>query len=578
MSAAAVRSKYDAETEQLDHSASRLHASLVALLTTRAQLAAYRNLYTGINGLPVEILRMIFEVYTSFDTDSAGAGILHPAMIISHTCALWRSISLNNPSMWTHVNLDSLSQRIASLVFERSEPCTLKTISYTKPLFPNILIPLRENMARVEGLDLHLTTEASIDFVSDLPDTPCLSLERIHLVGPDHKGRIISYSLVIDDALFDGHTPRLRHVHLERLRFPWSTGFYRNITSLKIENCPLGYSSDTDMHIASALRDCPLLETLHVSLTQRGTDFFADRFFRPILHVKDKDIVLERLREVTLYLPVQWVVDLFSAIDAPSVSLLDIHLHDIIGDLNDVPVLNLFKPGVLPPSVFSCVRALDVEAETWPEPIQIAGRTSDSKLAFSLLYRDMGDSFADLRSVGEAMTKEDWLPPLHQLTLTADYNHSSMFMALPSFMRMPATRMSLVGSGSLEALYRSHDPSPASNAQRWPELKELFVDSRLRSHHLKAFVQWCTRQPNLSVIDLSGIIIEATSTEEIVGFIRDMQASGLQISWDYCIFFNVSAPSGTPGQWISKVWPEGFPVPDCPDIQPDSDEESESRV
>ncbi|EKM52412.1 uncharacterized protein PHACADRAFT_260774, partial [Phanerochaete carnosa HHB-10118-sp] len=55
---------------------------------------------TPINELPPEILCAIFTLCVELEDRPSN---IHPAFTISHTCSVWRAISLGYPIMWSRV-------------------------------------------------------------------------------------------------------------------------------------------------------------------------------------------------------------------------------------------------------------------------------------------------------------------------------------------------------------------------------------------------------------------------------------------------------------------------------------------
>ncbi|KAJ3541372.1 hypothetical protein NMY22_g3910 [Coprinellus aureogranulatus] len=104
----------DVEYQDIEEAVSKLYERQRQILSKRALHREFRDrhfaLLCPVRALPVDVLSEIFvrvvpRVWTKSTTRKNAA---HPAVILSHVCRQWRELSLNLPSLWSTMPIDSL--------------------------------------------------------------------------------------------------------------------------------------------------------------------------------------------------------------------------------------------------------------------------------------------------------------------------------------------------------------------------------------------------------------------------------------------------------------------------------------
>ncbi|KAG2135852.1 hypothetical protein DEU56DRAFT_981032 [Suillus clintonianus] len=229
------------------------------MATSFSPLANDTSISVPIPRLPSEILAMVFEHYEEekrFD-GSASDGV--PACLkVTHVCRHWREIALGCPALWTFIC--SFSPRWLGIMLERSMNAPL-IVTFKSPVpLQKCLEPILSHLSRIKVLQIPLLESDFEPIIRLLSSQPAPLLEIFEFTKPwaynDPTKRLIS------NAIFQGHAPRLRSVHLAGgLDLSWTAHIFSGLRTLYIR--AIGANPDhTIPQLLSALRRMPTLEHL----------------------------------------------------------------------------------------------------------------------------------------------------------------------------------------------------------------------------------------------------------------------------------------------------------------------------
>ncbi|KAF8308962.1 hypothetical protein DL93DRAFT_2158691 [Clavulina sp. PMI_390] len=91
---------------------------LESLLNRRSNLI--HALQSPVHALPTELMQYIFEIYMEINGRDSR---LQAAVILSHVCSIWRSITLTTPNLWSIVKVSSAKEFVE--IIKRSRPLPL---------------------------------------------------------------------------------------------------------------------------------------------------------------------------------------------------------------------------------------------------------------------------------------------------------------------------------------------------------------------------------------------------------------------------------------------------------------------
>ena len=181
----------------------------------------YENNNLPINKLPVEIISRIFRFAVAPNPDVLGdpSEQVYLAITIAEVCSRWRTIALEDPSLWYHIVDSNRIQPIdPRLILERSGTSTLH-VHTVVPHEKAGAIPhhvLETFPERVQALHLTIPIQSAdvLNTLKRLP--PLLALDLLTIRAPDQgngDGRIEEVSPQWP-LLFSGETPKLCALHL----------------------------------------------------------------------------------------------------------------------------------------------------------------------------------------------------------------------------------------------------------------------------------------------------------------------------------------------------------------------------
>ncbi|KAK7051580.1 hypothetical protein VNI00_004559 [Paramarasmius palmivorus] len=178
----------------------------------------------------------------------------------THVCRAWRSIALNDGSLWTCIRLNY--HNLAKAMFERSKSSVLDVeISWlfhsTRPNERHLLGEVQRQLHRIRHLRLYLAAGAREDnkpniyFLSQLSQ-PAPLLRLLHITGND---------FTLPANLLGGEAPLLTHLQLGSCFLSWSSPLLANLIHFELHG-PGHINIPTPEQLLDVLRAMPLLETL----------------------------------------------------------------------------------------------------------------------------------------------------------------------------------------------------------------------------------------------------------------------------------------------------------------------------
>ncbi|KAG8781580.1 hypothetical protein FRC12_021735 [Ceratobasidium sp. 428] len=223
------------------------------LFDMRISLATMRNRSTTlaqINTLPPEILAYIFELSGS----SCALNYEDNLYDIMGVCAYWRGVVLHTADLWTHIDIDSRTlDRINNLLLERAkgypiylhvyeaEPDEGEVTQISKAI--EVLAPYVSHACILDlksyswsggfvGAVLNLwlengTGSLSKSLIVNRPN----GHQTLSLSGSSPEDKRFHASL--DNA--KGMLVPLSTLHLQRVKFDWNSGAYRNLIDLRLD-------------------------------------------------------------------------------------------------------------------------------------------------------------------------------------------------------------------------------------------------------------------------------------------------------------------------------------------------------
>lgn len=362
---------------------------MTQLHCVRDTVSAELNSSTPVDGLPDEILALIFEHH------DAGARYfghydespIHPTVVVASVCARWRAVALAYPALWSRLDLNTPRAHLGYL----SE----RTRGYPLSLFYDHAI-----VSSPKQLDVSLQLNAVAKFLeANLGRTRVLEVEGLSDPADDHHKEVVDalfhtqapslteltisseYDFPLTRPLFGDHAPHLRRVTVSGLDITWSPGLFSNLSSLAIKGGNIAFLPGTDL--CDIIRSLPDLESLclqRLLISESQTQGCTRR------------MELARLQTLTLNLPASVISHILSSFELPtlrSISLTPRMVHERGHGPTEVPPL--CDPGMLPRTLLETITRLHI---TFTEKIGyfrnvslhtlLNGHSSDDTLAFSL--------------------------------------------------------------------------------------------------------------------------------------------------------------------------------------------------
>lgn len=251
-------------------------------------ILAARNRASPVQSLPTEVLRQVFMHLK---------GDIRAKLALTQTCSAWRELMIEDPFMWTSVDLDTVcSPVIASKIFRRAK-------EYPLQLTCHDWNELRLNCASFElGRVEELETTFTVPMFRNLCKRGAPLLKRFRIAIPRHSN-MITYL----PYLFAQTHPVLKDLTMIDCRLMFTPDNYRGLTRLDIRFSRPMMSLRQDEDFLYIFRGCPGLEELRLENMNlyRDTQDYTD-----VVH-------LAQLRTMHIRLSVRDMACLLSAISAP---------------------------------------------------------------------------------------------------------------------------------------------------------------------------------------------------------------------------------------------------------------------
>ena len=248
-----------------------IDAEIKSLEESVRALKLRRNGLSPVSSLPPDVFAAIFSLLCIPGTSSLDGKPDHhlARVLVSHVCHQWRSIALNEPLLWSHVDFTtpSLVGVAETLVRAKSVPLHLEASVSRHRGWDNVRSStfrkeLRAHLPhtlhlRTSAKPVHLQSTLNV-LVSPAPTLEYLSLSsRVRRLG---RG-MVEELLCIPDTLFDGSAPRLSCLELRNCNISWTSPLLKRLKCLEI----LTPSADAWPKLAvwlGALDEMPQLTTL----------------------------------------------------------------------------------------------------------------------------------------------------------------------------------------------------------------------------------------------------------------------------------------------------------------------------
>ncbi|GJE99836.1 hypothetical protein PsYK624_161090 [Phanerochaete sordida] len=529
--------------------------------TLRAGMRKHLNYCAPINKLPVELLRSIFAICTAGDLplgEHQEGGVGHMSLIISHTCTHWRAIVLSFPSLWRRIRLLHLSDEFLNVILDRTKNWPLE-VWLDLPAAPSETLAKinMDVLCRTKALTMTISShndQALTDFLTTSPPSQFPYLETFSLELVQKGPNMHQTQLVLQQPLFAGCTPRLRHLHLEGVRMPWNRGFYSNLTTIRIISCEAGCHVLEDNDLCSILQDSPNLEELELSL-YRAHIPVSD----PTPSIPHDRQSFPSLRVLKLFCGLGYTWHLLSSIDVRNLDTLDIHIRDLYPDrFRDA----LSRGGLLPAHLSAAIAKVRVEISGRDLEIKFAGVTAAGRTVYTLTW-----CFVYHPALGELCALLRGLrTPLRALEVVSDVFHADAPPAL--WAEHPRSFAACLQAPALEALTLAGDitavlvPQMLQNAALvadaagWPHLARLNVRARLEGSAMAHLAAWCAQRPALALLDLSGTVVHVRSTANIPAVVNMFQRRRFAVTWTDCQFHDDNADHTI--RHPEDLWPHLF--------------------
>ncbi|TBU46991.1 hypothetical protein BD309DRAFT_952885 [Dichomitus squalens] len=288
------------------------------------RLGELHNNLAPVNALPVEVLSHVFVYLLS----PPGAPITqgHAKFLkVAHVCHRWRTIALENPTLWTSFPLHHAEMVEQCVNRSRQLPIT---VSLTRGMPKSIPQLVASASCRVRSIWISTKSGSDVgQLLSCFGSAPLLEYLHVEASGNDPRASFDSSVRPSVPLLFNGHAPSLRYLVLRnvQLLFPPSN---------TLRHLELG-ASPNDLHLPAVkevldvLANCPELEELKLSGLCQDWEFVEER------NVARRKVELPQLRSLTLGLEFAAdIAELLSQVSVPEQACIQI--STTLGDEEDL--------------------------------------------------------------------------------------------------------------------------------------------------------------------------------------------------------------------------------------------------
>lgn len=361
---------YDAELKKVELIRHRVDNALDAAC---ARIGRGRNWVCRVNRLPVETLCDIFQLAgeSGFDHFTNRA--------IASTCTLWRTVTLNDPRMWTCLDIPWWRDYWAHIL-ERSKQLPLSVrIRCRGDVKSGMAVLMEENnVSRIQRLAITTYKQhASLEL-----DAPHLENLTVDVQSSATTSPLASCNL-----------PVLRRLDLSGCYFPWLTGKYKNLTCIKIQH--LGKAPrdiDPSWDFGVMLRESPELESIDLVFAMYSPRWSS---FITAWHPRGSRLLMHRLGRLSLDMQANAAMHILRSLVMPQLKNINIVAH--FGPDNASAVEALCSPEYFPASMFANMRKLAIVQA--PRDAMLLGITTDRECigdAMMVSYDEPQDCDVDI--------------------------------------------------------------------------------------------------------------------------------------------------------------------------------------
>lgn len=294
----------------------RINGKIADYLEAIRALKTEKNTYPRINHLPPELLARIF-VFCKPEKETWDGRAVKRLIALSHVCAHWRSISLRTPELWSSILLTKVKWGEEMLVRSKGALLTVdvESLHEQQPsfaLFQNVL----GSMSRIAVLRLNLRLPILSRVVEHLRlPAPFLDTLAVSASSDYSSAYSPTSHFNLPSPIFDGKTPRLRHLQLRRCAgLDWSSSLLTGLSSLDLTDVPPG-NRPTMPDLLAMLQRMPDLDRLTLK----------DCIPISSVHPRDCSLVnLQRLSQISLDGAASAVSFLFQQLTFPSAAKIRI--------------------------------------------------------------------------------------------------------------------------------------------------------------------------------------------------------------------------------------------------------------
>jgi hypothetical protein len=218
-----------------EHQRQAIDAQIISLEDSIQALKYRRNALAPVSSLPPEIIAIIFSFLPHMLSDISPNKKPDPLVWLrfSHVCHQWRDIALNQPFLWSHVNLTSISPAGAAEILARAKTVPL----YLEARGLGIQTEFREFEEELQSRTSHIRHL----FISAVePRHLCYALEGLVSSAPILESLSLQSSkgkqpkAVVPESLFGGTTPRLSTLELNNCDISWKSSLLKGLRFLEI--------------------------------------------------------------------------------------------------------------------------------------------------------------------------------------------------------------------------------------------------------------------------------------------------------------------------------------------------------
>lgn len=432
--------------------------------------------------LPEDVLRLIFECFCEAAMDretvaknEEGKRPLPAPVALTHVCHYWRAISVNQPSLWSDVDLLELPEKLLHCYAER---CKLYPVllSFTPGFYrpDDHLTRYQRNfviahIAQTKSLRLRATDDVLLPWIWSSPAPLLQDLELHALEGINRRAN----ELVLEGPVFTGRTPNLRSISFTNIRMPWRPEYYRNLTRLKITKSSWVVVPQ-DQDLCYAVLQSPNLEELILDLRLHEARGKGMTIKKPL---PGKAVKLKRLHTLELSMPLSYMNRVLTSMVLPrsldkaifQATVIEAQAHEVGTFLTDNPnrleVLNrIHKLSVTYRSIFGNVR------------ISGEGRQPDHRPLFDFTWNHVSNASGPpvVQSFMSTLTRNYSMPSVRHVQFWSTTGDPIEFDSISCLEHMPAL-MKLTIHAWPASLFAQMLKLCEHGGQPWPHLANIEV-------------------------------------------------------------------------------------------------------